>query len=107
MRWFYILGFLFVGLNLYFIYNGNLILNAVPFALLLVYTAFYHLDKLFLFMVIFTPLSINIEEFVGGSIGLFVPTEIILFGILLLVFFRQIFENQFESAFIKHPITAK
>ena len=105
MRWFYILGFLFVGLNLYFIYNGNLILNAVPFALLLVYAAFYHLDKLFLFMVIFTPLSINIEEFVGGSIGLFVPTEIILFGILLLVFFRQIFENQFEASFIKHPIT--
>ena len=105
MRWFYILGFLFVGFNVYYIYKGDLILNAIPIGLLLIYAAIYHMDKLFLFMVMFTPLSINIEEFVGGSIGLFIPTELILFMILLIVFCQFLMKNQFDVAFLKHPIT--
>jgi len=105
MRWFYILGFLFVGFNVYYIYKGDLILNAIPIGLLLIYAAIYHMDKLFLFMVMFTPLSINIEEFVGGSIGLFIPTELILFMILLIVFCQFLMKNQFDIAFLKHPIT--
>jgi len=53
----------------------------------------------------FTPLSINIEEFVGGAIGLFVPTEIILFVILTLVFCQFLLKEQTDVAFMKHPIT--
>ena len=104
-HWFYLLVFLFLGANLYFIYKGDIILNALPIGLLLVYTAIYHLDKLFLFIVVFTPLSVNIEEFVGGDIGLFLPTEPLLFGMLLLIVYRQLQKNQFDLAFIKHPIT--
>lgn len=105
MRWFYALVALFLAANLYYTYKGDIILNAVPIAFLLMYTAFYHFDKLFLFVVFFTPLSVNIEEFVSAQVGLFLPTEPLLFGMLLLLIFNQLQKNQFDTRFLKHPIT--
>ena len=105
MRWFYLLVILFLAANLYFTYKGDILLNAIPFGLLLMYTAFYHMDKLFMLIVFFTPISINIEEFVSSDVGLFVPTEPLLFGMLLLMIFNQLKRNQFDRAFLIHPIT--
>ena len=82
-----------------------MILNVIPFALVVMYIAFYHFDKLFMILVFFTPLSVNIEEFVGGDIGLFLPTEPILFGMLLLIIFNQVKHNRFEKSIIFHPIS--
>jgi len=82
-----------------------MILNIIPFALVVMYIAFYHFDKLFIILVFFTPLSVNIEEFVGGDIGLFLPTEPILFGMLLLIIFNQVKHNRFEKSIIFHPIS--
>lgn len=105
MRWFYLLAFLFVGFNSYLISRDELYLVALPIFLLLLYTAVYHMDKLFLFIVLFTPLSINIEEYVGGSVGLFLPTEPLLFGMLLLIVLMQFRTSWFDRDFLRHPIT--
>ncbi|WP_084274341.1 O-antigen ligase family protein [Crocinitomix catalasitica] len=105
MRWFYLFAVLFLTANMYLMAQGEIFLNAVPLGLILIYTAFYHLDKLFLFIVFFTPLSFNIENYVSANVGLFVPTEPLLFGVLLIIFFKQLKSNLFESAFFKHPIT--
>ena len=105
MRWFYALVTLFLVANLYYTFKGDIILNAIPVAFLLMYTAFYHFDKLFLFIVLFTPLSINIEEFVSADVGLFLPTEPLLFGMLLIIIFNQLRRNQFDKRFLTHPIT--
>lgn len=104
-RWFYVLIVIFLTANLYATYHGDVMLNAVPIALILMYTAFYHFDKLFLFIVFFTPLSINIEEFVSFNLGLFLPTEPLLFGMLLIIVFNQLKKNRFEYRFLTHPIT--
>lgn len=56
-------------------------------------------------LVFCTPLSINIEEFVDGGVGLFLPTEPILFGMLMLIIFNQLQKNRFERAIIFHPIS--
>ncbi len=105
MRWFYVLVSLFIIANLYYTFNGEVLLNVIPVALILVYVAIYYFDKLFLFVVLCTPLSINIEEFVGGDIGLFLPTEPLLFGMLLLILINQLRKNRFDKNFLKHPIT--
>lgn len=105
MRWFYLIGFLFLGINSYFLSKDELMITAIPVALLLVYAAIFHTDKLFMFIVVCTPLSINIEEYVGGSIGLFLPTEPLLFGILVLVVLMQFITPWFDRAFLRHPIT--
>jgi putative inorganic carbon (HCO3(-)) transporter len=100
----YILSAVFVALNLYFVWKGDIILNVIPFALLMVYVALYHFDKLFLFVVMMTPLSVNIEEFVSSDIGLFLPTEPLLFGMLIIICFNQLRKNQFDKELIRHPI---
>lgn len=105
MRWFYALVALFMVANLYYSYQGEIALNAVPVAFLLMYTAFYHFDKLFLFVVLFTPFSVNIEEFVSANVGLFLPTEPLLFGMLLIIIFNQLRKNHFDTRFLKHPVT--
>ncbi|PZE16036.1 hypothetical protein DNU06_14635 [Putridiphycobacter roseus] len=86
-------------------YKGNLLLNVLPFALVIVYVAFFHFDKLFYFIVFFTPLSVNVEEFVASNVGLFLPTEPILFGMLLLIVLNQVKHNNFSPAILKHPIS--
>lgn len=104
-RGFYLLSALFLLANMYLTYQDEYILNFIPVALLLVYTAFYHFHVLFMIIVLMAPLSVNIEEFVGGDIGLFLPTEPLLFGMLLLIGFNQLRGNQFDKALLKHPIT--
>lgn len=80
-------------------------LNLIPFVLVMAYVAFYHFDKLFMILVFCTPLSVNIEEFVDGGVGLFLPTEPILFGMLMLIIFNQLQKNRFERAIVFHPIS--
>lgn len=86
-------------------YNGSMVLNVIPFALVLVYVALFHFESLFYFLVFFTPLSVNIEEFVSSNVGLFLPTEPLLFGMLLLIILNQTRHNQFTIAIIKHPVS--
>lgn len=86
-------------------FNGNMLLNLIPFILVLVYVALYHFDSLFYFLVFFTPLSVNIEEFVSSNVGLFLPTEPLLFGMLLLIILNQTRHNQFTITIIKHPVS--
>ncbi|MDX1350555.1 MAG: O-antigen ligase family protein, partial [Putridiphycobacter sp.] len=104
-KWTYVLATIFVMANGYLVYNGKYLLNVLPFALIIVYVALYHFEYLFYFLVFFTPLSVNIEEFVASNVGLFLPTEPLLFGMLLLIILNQIRQNQFNSAILKHPIS--
>ncbi len=102
-----LLGFilLFIGANSYFIYNDNYLLNVLPIVLIIAYTIIFHLKTAFLITVFLTPLSINIEEFTTQQIGLFLPTEPILFGMMLLIILTEIKRPVIDKKFWKHPIT--
>jgi len=104
-KWLYVISFLFILTNTYLTYKGQLILNVIPFALIIVYVALFHFDKLFMILVFFTPLSINIEEFTNGAIGLFLPTEPILFGMLLIIIFISLQKPVFDRSILLHPIS--
>jgi len=80
----------------YFIWNDLAVLSLFPIGLMLVYFAIYNTEKLFLAIGFFTPLSVNIEEFTQ-SIGLFLPTEPLLFGLMILLGAMEI-----QSGFL-HP----
>lgn len=62
--------------------NDPLIYALIPVGLLAIYFAIFQTEKLFLSLAFLTPLSINIEEYTN-SFGLFVPTEPLLFGLML------------------------
>ncbi|MFM7006863.1 MAG: O-antigen ligase family protein [Flavobacteriales bacterium] len=64
--------------------NDPLVYSLLPVGLLAIYFAIYQTEKLFLSIAFLTPLSINIEEYTN-SFGLFIPTEPLLFGLMLLL----------------------
>jgi O-antigen ligase len=102
--WILLLALLFIGLNGYFIYNDNYFLNAIPLVLLIVYIALFYLEGTFLLVAFLTPISVNLEEFTRGEIGLFLPTEPILAGLLLLLFLKQLKTPFIERYVWRNPI---
>ena len=91
---------LLMGLAFYFDW---LFLLTIPIILAVLYIAMYHIDLLFLAIVFFAPLSINIEEHTD-QFELFIPTEPLLFGIMILLVFYQFKSRLIKSEFFRHPI---
>ena len=99
----YPLAILFILANAYFTYHEIYYLNLIPVALIVVYAALFKIEQLFVLLAFCTPLSINIENWTDGF-GLYLPTEPILFGIMLLFIVHQIHKNRLENDIWKHPI---
>lgn len=101
----YLFSFLFIAANSYLIIHDFYFFALVPFALALVFMTFFHLDKLMWFIVFATPLSLNLEELELGGIGMYLPTEPLMFGIMVLFFLKLIYDKGFDYKVLKHPIT--
>jgi putative inorganic carbon (HCO3(-)) transporter len=104
LRWVYGLCALFIALNCLFIANEFYWFAAVPAVLLIVMLALLALDKLMLFIVFCTPISINLQHLEGG-LGLALPTEPLMFGIMLLFVIRLFYERKFDAGVMRHPVT--
>lgn len=79
-------------------------LNLVPAALLVFLLAVVALDKLLLFCVFLTPVSINLADR-DVQIGLSLPVEPILAGILFLWLLRSLHEGRVDKKIIRHPVS--
>ena len=98
-----IAGVIFILLSAYFIWEEQMILFAFPLALLAIYFAIFQTEKLFLSLFFLTPLSFNIEQFTDGF-GLFIPTEPLLFGLMLFLIMQQIRKPIFPAFLWKNAI---
>jgi len=96
---------LFLGANTYMLFQDNYYLLTLPLVLIILYMGVYAPYSTVLLVVFFTPLSVNLEEFTNGGVGLFIPTEPILFGLFLLVIVEQMRKPFIPLAFWKNPIT--
>ena len=76
---------------------------ALPFVLMIAYLAFYHLNILYYLLIFMVPLSVNVEKLTDG-VGMILPTEPVLFG-LLMVFLLKLIRDGFPKEIIRHPIT--
>jgi len=106
---FYLASILFVGLELLFIFlNINFIAAVIPLLALIVYWSLFSLDKLILFVVLCTPLSIKYHipglELGQISVGMALPTEPLMFGIML-IFFLNIAYSGYDKKIIRHPVS--
>ena len=88
------------GLSLFF--DAPYIFAIPPF-LAAVYFIVFYTEKTFLSLALFAPLSVNIEEYTS-DIGLYIPTEPILFGLLLLLCATQIKSPFLGKEIWKEPI---
>lgn len=98
------IGILFSVLNVVFIATENFWGLLLPFGLALLAAIVLALDKVLLFLVFATPLSIfyyNPDLHVGFTL----PTEPITFGVMLLFFFRLLYDGGFDTKIIRHPLT--
>lgn len=80
----------FIGFASVFIFLENYLFLIFPIILVIVYLAIFYKTNLFLLLIFCTPLSINLESFTDGKIGLFLPTEPLLFGLMILTIMHQI-----------------
>ncbi len=103
-RWFYGLTAIYMLMAIFSLVNEFYWLLILPAGILIGYSALYHLDKLFLFTAFCTPLAINLSKTDLG-IGVSLPTEPILFGMMLIYLLSKSIDGRFEKSFIKHPIT--
>ena len=74
-----------------------------PLVLLFIYFALYETERFFLAIAFLTPLSINIEEYTE-NFGLFLPTEPLLFGLMLFFIMLQIKRPFLNPKIWRHPI---
>ncbi len=104
--WIYGLSIFFVVLNMAFTAFEIYYFNLVPVFLLVILAAFLAMDKLLLVIVFLTPLSVPLKEFIPGlKMDLSLPTEPLLFGLLILFLLKIISERSFDKRVWKHPAT--
>jgi len=76
----------------------------IPIALIITVLYLFALDKLILLIVFLTPLAINISNLEMG-LGISLPTEPLLFGVLVLFIAKVLFSNYIDKRIIKHPVS--
>ena len=99
-----LIGILFSLLNVAFVVTENFWGLLIPLGLALIAAIILSLDKVLLFLVFSTPLSIfyfNPDLHIGFTL----PTEPILFGIMLLFFVKILYEGKFAPEVLRHPVS--
>lgn len=102
--WVYGISFAYLILNAFCIANEFFWLNLLPPFLLMVYMGITRLDKLILFSVFLVPLSVNLAS-TEINLGLSLPVEPLLGGILLLYVIRLLYNIRINWELMKHPVT--
>lgn len=87
------------------LYFENFMPLLIPAALTFLWAAFYKLEFLIYTITFFTPLSLNFEEMEVANIGVYLPTEPLLAGILILFFFKAISGRSVNPAIYRHPVS--
>jgi O-antigen ligase len=116
MRWlesinrkqFFILALVLIYLAIDLVFTAREIyyFNLIPVVLLIVILAFTRLDVLFFIIVFLTPLSIPlIEYFPSSSIDFYIPTEPLLFGVLIVFIFKLVREGIVDNRVFNHPVS--
>ncbi|MBK7383654.1 MAG: O-antigen ligase family protein [Flavobacteriales bacterium] len=80
--------------------------SVLPAVLLVIWAMVATPQRLLLFIAFATPLSINLEELSLGGIGVALPTEPILVGLMFLFLLKiSIQKGVIDHAILRHPIT--
>lgn len=104
---FYIISVIFILLNLYLMVKKEMIyFNVLPLVLLIVLIAIYSFDKLIFLIAFLAPLSIPLREYMPGiGIDMYLPTEPLLFGVLILFLLKIISDRKFDRDILLHPVS--
>jgi O-antigen ligase len=105
IAWLYFLAALFIAINVYLVATRDTLFGlAIPIAVLAILLFFFAFDKAVLLTVFTIPLSIDISD-ARFDLGISIPGEILLIGIMLVFIGKLIFERKFDGKLMRHPMT--
>jgi len=103
--WVYLLAAIFLVANFYLVLQKDVYwLFLLPLVLIVLYYYLTSLDTIILLITFLTPLAVNIRDMDMG-LGVSLPTEPLMFGVLLLFLANLIFENRYDRKVATHPIS--
>ena len=95
----------FLVVNFYLVLAKDVYwLFLLPVVLIMLYYYLTSLDKIILLITFLTPFAVNILDMDVG-LGVSLPTEPLMFGVLLLFLANLIFENRYDRHVATHPIS--
>jgi len=104
---FYIISIGFILLNLFFmVKKDSEVINALPVVFAILLVAIFSFDKILYIILLFAPLSIPLSELSPGfGFDMFLPTEPLLFGLLILFLLKLIYERGYDRDILIHPVS--
>jgi O-antigen ligase len=83
-----------------------LVLNALPVILAILLVAVYSFDKIVYLVALFAPLSLPLSELMPGlGFDMYLPTEPLLFGLLIIFLLKLIYDRGFDKQILLHPVS--
>ena len=103
---FYKYSIMFIIINAVFMYFESYYFALVPFVAAVFFLSLFHLDKILLVTVCAVPLSVPLRDvYPGLPIDFYLPTEPLLFGLLILFIFKILIEKKFDRKILLHPVS--
>lgn len=104
LLWVYGASAAFIAVNAYLFLHDKYWGLAVPFVLLLLILYIFSLDNILLLITFLTPFAVNLKDAEFG-IGISLPSEPLMFGVLLLFLLKLLHERFYDHQIMKHPVT--
>ncbi|MBK6284042.1 MAG: O-antigen ligase family protein [Draconibacterium sp.] len=80
--------------------------NVLPVILAVILVVIYSFDKIVYLIVLFAPLSVPLSELSPGlGFDMFLPTEPLIFGLLIVFILKIIYERGFDRQILTHPVS--
>ncbi|MFW5658229.1 MAG: O-antigen ligase family protein [Bacteroidota bacterium] len=104
--WISAISILYVIINSFLTLKEFFWLNLLPVVIGIVLLALVRLDILFFLIVFFVPLSIPLREIMSGlDFDFFLPTEPMMFGVMLLFYLKLLTDWNIDRRIMNHPVT--
>jgi O-antigen ligase len=104
LLWVYGASAAFIAANAYLFLHDQYWGLAIPFVLLLLILYIFSLDNILLLITFLTPLAVNLKDAEFG-IGISLPSEPLMFGVLLLFLLKLLHEKFYDRKIMKHPVS--
>jgi putative inorganic carbon (HCO3(-)) transporter len=90
---------IFTGKNIYFF-------NLLPVVLLLIYLTLARLDLMYFIIIFCTPISVQLIDFFPSSpIDFAIPTEPMLFGMMVIFYYKILYDRSLDIRILNHPVS--
>lgn len=102
--WIYVVTAIYVAVALYLLVRkSSYVFFAMPVVLCVLLLYVYSVDKVMYLVALLTPISINIENIIGG-LAISLPVEPMLIGVLIVYLANLILKGHYDNRITSHPI---